>query len=336
MQNDRRRNSDKVLVEEFLASLQRRRDQDRQRVPIPVSKVFDDVLKKHWHQKRFTESGHAKEATRLYFKHIEKVFGETDVRDINPSAIRRWHAEFHRTPTTGNRALSVLGQLFSFAIEQEVLDKSPCAIIKRFPQKKRKRVASLEELKKIIRILETLAHKDNFRKVRSRGQAKAAIFILAVLYTGARPRSLLKATWSDLLIRSDGVGVLSFHGKTSSDSGEDEVLIFPTKIMKYVVDGPRYLNQKIFNCPYPRDAWAMVRRHAGCKDLWLRDMRRTFASIGLSSGISIDLIGETLNHKNHETTKTYAKALSTARIQTVNRIEQSLNAISSPGPAHPL
>jgi len=53
-----------------------------------------------------------------------------------------------------------------------------------------------------------------------------------------------------------------------------------------------------------RHHWNNIRQDVEIEDIKLHDLKRTFASIALSSNVSLDQIGEILNHKNINTTKT--------------------------------
>jgi integrase len=55
-----------------------------------------------------------------------------------------------------------------------------------------------------------------------------------------------------------------------------------------------------------QEKWTKVREAAGCPDLQLRDARRTFASYGLSLGLSLAQVGELLHHTDTQTTKGYS------------------------------
>jgi integrase len=73
--------------------------------------------------------------------------------------------------------------------------------------------------------------------------------------------------------------------------------------------------------------WEKVSAEAGCPDLWARDLRRTFATVGMSSGIKMDTISELLNHKSVQTTKLYAKLNDDARVEASSAISNKISEI---------
>ena len=70
----------------------------------------------------------------------------------------------------------------------------------------------------------------------------------------------------------------------------------------------------------PRACWDLIRTKAGCSDLTLHDLRRTFASEALRSGMSLSQIGELLGHASAQTTKTYAWMVDEAAQTAANRV----------------
>jgi integrase len=55
-----------------------------------------------------------------------------------------------------------------------------------------------------------------------------------------------------------------------------------------------------------KDSWAAIRQEAGLEDVRLHDLRHTFASLGVQSGMSLPLIGKLLGHTSQQTTARYA------------------------------
>ena len=203
-------------------------------------------------------------------------------------------------PYEANRSLAVLSRLFNWARECGREIANPCTNIKSHPEKKRGRYATAIELKKLGHILE--------RDKETHTQQTA--FILLLLYTGARPSEVHKMTTHNL----DG-NIIQFKGKT----GWAEVIL-PRKVAGLLPSQPFVMN-------WAKRYWNKVRIEIGAPDLRMRDLRRTFATIALSSGESIDKVGELLNHKSAETTKIYAKLLGTEKTEVVNRVATSIEEL---------
>lgn len=263
------------------------------------------------------------EAGNLYRNHIKKSLGNKIASNISRKEVMWWHKKLCATPTVANRALSVLSKIYSFSEENELLPPgtNPCKGVKPFPERSRKRYATKDELRKIIEILKRDAEKKPF----------AATFLLILLFTGSRPSALLEASWSQIMeVEKDGqvFGVLSLPGKTTAKTGEYETIVIPPQGMELLEKLPRSIrSDKIFRCSLPHYYWKQISEKVGCQNLWIRDLRRTFATIGLSTGNSMDIIGELLNHRSTNTTKIYAKLTDEKRFESVGNIADALTAI---------
>ncbi len=290
-------------------------DQNRN---LTVQRLFDECFKRHWSQEQYVKSGWAREVQGLYTRHIAPKFAETLAVKLRASAIRNWHDDMRLTPTTANRSLEVLAKLFRFAQEREWIQQghNPCQLVKSFTEKKRRRYATKEELQKISELLDRESTKN----------PNAVAFLYILIFTGARPRSIERATRKNIeVIEVDGqtYGILTFDGKSSHSTGEEEQVILPPQAMK-ILDALSPHLKTLTGIQMPKGIWNRIRKEAGCKDLWARDFRRTFATVGLSNGAGIGVIGELLNHKTIQTTTVYAKLIQDKRIDAVKNISEKL------------
>ena len=88
--------------------------------------------------------------------HILPYFGEMRVPDIDPSDVHRWFDAMSHKPATANRTLPVLSVMMTQA---ELWDlrppgSNPCRNIRRYLVKPRERFLSVEELKRLGRVLD--------------------------------------------------------------------------------------------------------------------------------------------------------------------------------------
>lgn len=294
---------------------------------LTVNELFEKVWYAHWSDERFKSSGWAAEVHRLFTRQIMPTLGEKSILALKSAQIRGWHLDMKATPVNANRALEVLTKLYTFAEEKEWItpDQNPTRMVKAHKEKKRKRFATPQEIEKIVAIMEKEAPKNR----------TSVAFLYALLFSGARPRSLERATYEELEIVDHGgeiFGVLTFFGKSSAETGEDEQVILPPQAMK-LIDGPDFHNKEdlIFGCKMPRVLWSKIRKEAGCPDLWARDLRRTFATVGLSNGVAIGIIGELLNHKSTQTTKRYAHLLQYKRLEATKTIADQISILIKGG-----
>lgn len=294
---------------------------DLDKAEITVGALFTLCFDEHWDADRYQLSGWASKVSELYHSLIEPTFANQKISQVTARSVREWHQSLNVTPIRANRGLEVLSRMFRFAEEKEYRPQglNPCLLVKAFKEAKRKRYATEQELKKIMAIL--------IRDAVTNPRASAFLYLL--IFTGARPRSLERATWNMLKTHEvDGrfFGVLTFDGKTTEETGEQEVVVLPPSAMAIVEKLPK-TSDKILGIQMPSVYWNKVRIEAGCPDLWARDLRRTFATVGMGEGAEIGVIGELLNHKTTQTTKIYAKLVDAKRIEAVSQIANKMDQI---------
>ena len=284
-----------------------------------LDELFQECWREHWNCQRFIQSGHAQEVKSKYENHIKPIFGQRGYLDIKRSDIRSWHQGFRDTPISGNRCLEILSRLYRFSIDKEFNESgfNACFGIKHFTERKRRRYASESEIRKIGEILDR----------RFKEHPVEIAFLYTLLFTGARPRSIERARWDELQELEDGFGVLTFVGKSTAETGDEESVIIPSNIMDMIKSVPRRTDGLIFGIPLPGYIWRQIRKEAGCPDLWARDFRRTFATVGMSNKVDMKVIGKLLNHHSTQTTDRYALLDNSARLEAVDAIKTKLNKI---------
>lgn len=289
-----------------------------------VAELFEATVQGHWIPKAQGGSTWAEKDVHNFYKNqLSGPFGALRLSEVTPLRVREWHKRFERQSTyAGNRALQVLSRMFNFAEEQELRAQhtNPCRLVKAHPEKKRKRYATIEEVQRIARILEREAFK----------HPVPVAFLYLLMFSGSRPIAIERATWDQLKefeVNGEKYGVLTFDGKSSGKTGQDEEVVLPPQAMRAISWLPRVPGRTITGMQMPRKLWNRVRKEAGCEDLWARDWRRTFATVGMSGGVNSGTIGELLNHHSSETTKIYAKVITDRKVEVASTIAGNIEKI---------
>ena len=271
----------------------------------------DMITSELWRQFALDKSKTLKKKTfveyeRIYTKLIGPEFGGTRVSALESGGIERWHRSLAQAaPYQANRALAVLSAMLTLAVRWRVVPYNPASGVPRAKERGRETVLNAEQRRRLMDaiLLEPVT---------------SAIYIYALLYTGARPSELLHARWEWL--HEDVIQL------PDSKTGK-RVIFLPQKALRALQTLPTYQREgegPMFPDVEPSNVWRRVRRRAGLDGVRLYDLRHTFASAGLEGGLSLELIGELLGHKNANTTKRYTHLDTKVGRDSVRRVQDAL------------
>jgi integrase len=192
-----------------------------------------------------------------------------------------------------------LGGIFAYAVDCGMIDISPVLGVKRFADKKGNRYLSQQEF---------VALGAAPREAEAGGENPAALAILKLLiFTGARKGEIEALTWPEVDFE---VGYLRL---ADSKTGQKAIPLNTGALQ--VLNDQRRLEVSDHVFPAHRGdghylgtpkVWKRVRSIAGLQDVRLHDLRHSFASIAVSGGASLPIIGALLGHTNSSTTQRYA------------------------------
>ena len=245
---------------------------------------------------------------RDYAAILEKIvrpeLGRMKLADLRHTDVDRLHRTVsRRAPYRANRMAAVLSRAMSLAVKLGWRDDNPVKGIERNQEERRYRYLTGDELR---RLTEALA-------VHPSQQAANAVRLL--LLTGARRGEALAATW-DQFDLATGIWIKpSSHTKQNREHrvplsaparqlladmraeadrlGKTSRYVFPAR----TGDGP---------LSDIKTSWATLCRAAGIERARLHDLRHTYASVLVSAGLSLPIIGALLGHTQPGTTARYA------------------------------
>jgi site-specific recombinase XerD len=216
-------------------------------------------------------------------------------------------------PGTCNRALVLLRYGFTLALRWKVPGVVSNPV---------KEVKNLRNDNKIERFLTNDQMTRLMAEVRDSESSMLQHIVLFLLYTGARKREVLDATWADVdwerkswripktksgKIRHIplSVGALQLLGRLRDESApRGEV---GHAIMTEWLQRPIFANPKT-GLPYVSFfySWDAARKRAGLPELRVHDLRHSFASFLVNAGRSLYEVQELLGHADIRTTSRYA------------------------------
>ena len=128
---------------------------------------------------------------------IERTWGSWNLEDIKPSDIEDWLRNGFSKPTGGANAFTTLRAMCSYAVKMEILDKSPCKLV-RTPWSDKKKV------KKPQPVLD----KDQIRELIDglRGSCVEP-FVICTLTLGLRKEEGCALEWSDINLKTGEVSI---------------------------------------------------------------------------------------------------------------------------------
>ena len=196
--------------------------------------------------------------------------------------------------------VSILSKMFSLAIRWQWRSDSPTRGIERNPELKRHRYLSGDELGRLSIAL--AAH----------GDQQAANIVRLLLLTGSRLGEVLGMRWEQLDLDA---GVWVKPSTLTKQKLEHRVpLSAPvrqllTELRSMAPAGATFVFPGAGATGYrnpPYKDWVAICEAAGIVDARMHDLRHTYASVLVSAGLSLPVIGALLGHSHPETTARYA------------------------------
>jgi integrase len=251
-------------------------------------------------------------------RHIKPLIGHVRLTDMSKATVGRFMQDvaIGKTATdvktgdrgraivtggkgTASRTVGLLGGIFSYAVDAALMAENPVRGVKRYKDKKNLRFLNYEEL---IRLGKAL------REVEANGANPQGVAIIRLLIlTGCRKGEIENLRWQDVDFD------LGFLRLPDSKTGQ---AIRPLNRAANAVlfSLPRYQGCDLvfpsekLDRPYvgtPK-VWTSVRAASELTDVRLHDLRHSFASVAVSEGSSLPVIGVLLGHKDTATTAQYA------------------------------
>jgi integrase len=264
-----------------------------------ISELCDRYLSEHVaiHNKAST----ARDARRIVEARIRPAFGQKRVSDLARSDIKKWHQSMKPMPHEANRSLAYLSKMMSLASKDWGLrSDNPVLGLARYPEARRERYLTADEFR---RLGSALAQAD---KLGVETPAVIAAIRLLVL-TGCRHSEIKTLRWQHvdlqgacLRLPDSKTGAKVVHLASSAVSVLAAIPRDPKNpyVIPGSVPGKHFVNLQ--------KAWIRFRAEAGLPDVRLHDLRHSFASIGVASGMGLPIIGKILGHAQHATTQKYA------------------------------
>jgi integrase len=233
-------------------------------------------------------------------KHLNPFFGESNLLSISPKMVSRYKVlrnDEGAAPASVNRELSMLSKAFNLAIKEwEWLKDNPASSVpKEKENNERDRWLTKDEEKEIL--------ENSPEWLRD--------IIIFALNTGLRLQEFLSLEWSRVnLVRRTILIKETKNGNPKTlplNKIALDVLNQRSKVKSIKNDYVFFnSNGKKINPYVLRTSFYTVLEKVGVENLWLHDLRHTFATRLAQADVDLYKISKLLGHKNIRTTQRYA------------------------------
>lgn len=264
---------------------------------------------------------HLKASTAKEYRRNLKLFilpaiGSSRIVDVTRADISKYHHDWRHRPYQANRNLEIISKMFNLAELWGLRPDgtNPRRHIKKYPEKKRERYFSAGELQTIGRVL-----KEMEREHIELPSAIAAVRLL--LFTGCRLNEIMTLQWDHVDIPARALRLPdSKSGAKTVHLGQAAIDILSN--IERLDDNPYVIAGRNPGAHLTdlQPFWQRVRGRAGLKDARIHDLRHTFASIAVSNGQSLPMIGKLLGHTQVQTTARYAHMATSPILTAANDI----------------
>ena len=252
---------------------------------------------------------------------LKKTFEGKCLHEITTLDIERFKSARIKevSPATVNRTLAVLKSIFNRAIAWNRADHNPCKTVKLFKENnQRLRFLEQEEISKLVANCP--------RHLRP-------IVILA-LNTGMRKGEILGLKWTNVDLRHDMMHL------SDTKNGEKREVPVNGVVKRALTEITRHGNFPYVFCdeygkPYGdiKKSFFTALKKSAILDFHFHDLRHTFASHLVMSGVDLNTVRELLGHKSLEMTLRYSHLSPDHKKRAVDLLSRHMVTIWSQMPA---
>ena len=311
---------------EVLATARAGKDPSVRTEEVSFAETAQRYLAEHARPKKRPRS--VREDERLLAAFLIPSFGKLPIDSITPADVAKLHSSMEQTPIQANRALACLSKIMGLSERWGLrpTGSNPCRHVQKYPEKKRERYLSDEEIGRLGSVLE---------KAEAQGGYVPSFLLLVrlLLFTGARLDEIRLLKWENVDLERGALRL------ADSKTGPRTITLGPSAAeilckARQTAEGPWVCVGRKAGEPLVgvEKAWQRLRREARLEDVRLHDLRHSYASVGVGVGLGLPPIGALLGHRQPSTTARYAHIADTVRRRSADLIDEKLRAALGRGP----
>jgi integrase len=240
--------------------------------------------------------------------------GKMRLKAIGKRDIEKLHSALKETPYQANRVLGLLSAMFNYAIERGMTVSNSAHGIEKFPEAKRERFLTIEEMQKLREAIEGYP------------DVSAHNALLLLMLTGSREGEVLKAEWEQFDLQR---GTWTKPARSTKQKKIEHIPLSPAaralleSMQTPGATGPLFPGRSGGARVSLTRPWRQVCRGAGLVEtvtikgkrgplvryrptLRVHDLRHNFASHLVNKGVSLQIVGKLLGHSQIATTMRYS------------------------------
>lgn len=249
--------------------------------------------------------------------------GNITILSLTIQDILEFHLSLKHKFISANRCIALVSKILNLAEKWGLRPDagSLCQHINKYPENKRDRFLSMEEIEKLFEALKEA----EANKTEPPSSINA---IKLLLLTGCRLSEILTLKWQYIDITNHRINFPdSKTGKKTTYISPFVIEILNTIEVKennpYVIYGT-VEGSHLINLQKP---WRRIRQKAGLDEVRIHDLRHSFASIGAASGLSLPIIGALLGHTQTQTTARYTHLVGNSLREAADTIGKKIKEL---------
>ena len=228
--------------------------------------------------------------------HMNPFFGSYELQKVTPLLIEKYRAERLKagvSRSTVNREITIMKKMFNLAIDWSLTDKNPIVKVKLFSEKDtmKERILTEEEVR-------LMAESPEYLKP----------ILIVALNSGMRRGEVLNLKWKQIDISKKLIRV------ENTKSGKNRVIPVNEYLYQVLLKAKCENGKSRFVFPNPetelpytevKKSFKSACERAGIDDLRFHDLRHTFATRLLESGVDLITVRDLLGHFSVRVTQRY-------------------------------
>lgn len=247
--------------------------------------------------------------------HMEPFFGTAKIKDISPLMIEKYRAERLKngiTKSTVNRETTIMKRMFNLAMDWGLADSNPFLKVKLFSEKdtQKERILKMEEEAALLHEC------PEYLKP----------IVITALNTGMRRGEILNLKWAQVDLSERSIKVVG------TKSGKNRILPVNAELHRVFMRMQKRNGKSPYVFPNPRTGkpYTEVKKsfksaceRAGIENLRFHDLRHTFASRLVESGVDLITVRDLLGHFSVRVTQRYTHSNRKQKMAAVEVLSQN-------------